>query len=107
MDEREKGFWIAIIGAVVVKLILSPSVNWVKEPLKAFTRAALTVIPAVWGAYTFTDPIIAWLQWDPESYRNAVAGLLAIVGENLIRKILNVTNSDTILVDLFNLWRGK
>lgn len=106
MNDDERRFWVVIIGAVVVKLILSPTVNWRTNTGQALIRAFMTGVPAVWAAYTFTDPVLALIGWDADQYRNMMAGLLALAGENLIRRILEFTGSDANLLRLLQLWFG-
>lgn len=106
--ERDKGFIIAIIGAVVVKLILSPATDWAGNSLgRKLLRACLTGIPAIWVAWFFTDPALNFLGWDSTQYRNMMAAVLALAGENLVRKLLAVTASDSALLDLIKIFRGK
>lgn len=103
---EEKQFWVVIIGAVLVKLVLSPTVNWRTHTWQALIRAFMTGVPAVWVAYTFTDPVLALIGWDPVQYRNMMAGLLALAGENLIRRILEVTSTDAGIVKFLQWWFG-
>ena len=87
-------FWLAVAGAAFIKLMTSP---W-HSP----TRAVITVSAAVFSAWAFTDPVVDWLKLDPELYRNAVAAVLALTGEGLMRWLINITPERFIEV-----WRGR
>lgn len=76
-------FWVAIAGAALFKLLTSP---W-HSP----TRAILTVCAAVFAAWVFTDPVLHFMSWPPDSYRNPVAALLALTGEGTMRWVIRIT----------------
>jgi hypothetical protein len=76
-------FWIAVAGAAVFKLFTSP---W-HSP----TRAVLTVCAAVFSAWVFTDPVLHFMSWPAETYRNPVAALLALSGESFMRWVITTT----------------
>lgn len=74
--------FLIIIGfAVLVKQVLSPFHNlW---------RSTSTALAAVFCAYVFTDPIVGLLRWDDEKTRLAVAAVLGLTGEHIIRHIID------------------
>jgi hypothetical protein len=76
-------FWVAVAGAALFKLLTSP---W-HSP----TRAILTVAAAVFAAWVFTDPVLHFMGWPAETYRNPVAALLALTGESFMRWTINAT----------------
>jgi hypothetical protein len=76
-------FWIAVAGAALFKLLTSP---W-HSP----TRAVLTVGAAVFVAWVFTDPVLHFMGWPAETYRNPVAALLALTGEGSMRWAIRIT----------------
>jgi hypothetical protein len=76
-------FWVAVAGAALFKLLTSP---W-HSP----TRAVLTVGAAVFVAWVFTDPVLHFMGWPAETYRNPVAALLALTGEGSMRWAIRIT----------------
>lgn len=91
-------FWLAVIGATLVKLFTSP--------FTSFWRALATVFAAVFSAYIFTDPAVAWLDLDPFTYTAPMAALLALTGEGLMRLIMASANDPAKLFELFRQWRS-
>ena len=65
MNHFDPVFWLAVLGATALKLALSTTLNVVK--------VCVTVVAALLSAIFFTDPILHWMQWDPDVYQNAVA----------------------------------
>ena len=96
---EETRLWLAIIGAVVVKIVLSDKLTLV--------RSFATASAGIFAAWVFTDPLLAALGWEPDRYRIAVAAMLALTGENLLRRLLDFTGSDSMISDLLKMWRGK
>lgn len=96
---EELRLWLAIFGAVAVKLLLS-------DRLTIF-RSIATSSAGIFAAWVFTDPALNALGWEPDRYRVAVAAMLALTGENILRRLLDFTSSETMLADLLKLWRGK
>jgi hypothetical protein len=92
-------FWLAVFGATVVKVATSP--------YHSFKRAMLTVFAAVFSAWAFTDPVIAYLNLDPDSYRNMFAALLALTGEGFMRFLIAFANNPTQAIEWYKVWRGK
>lgn len=98
MFGHDIGFWLAVIGATLVKLLTSP--------YHSFLRAVVTVFAAVFSAYVFTGPAIQWLGLTPETYTAPVAALLALTGEGLMRLVMASSNDPGRLFELFRQWRG-
>lgn len=96
---EEVRIWLAIIGAVVVKIILSDKLTVV--------RSTATASAGIFAAWVFTDPFLSVVGWEPDRYRIAVAAMLALTGENLLRRVLDFTSSESMIADLFKMWRGK
>lgn len=96
---EELRLWLAIFGAVAVKLLLS-------DRLTVF-RSLATSSAGIFAAWVFTDPILNMLGWEPDRYRIAVAAMLALTGENILRRVLDFTSSESMIADLLKLWRGK
>lgn len=95
---QEPQFWLAVIGATIVKLFTSP--------YHSLARAASTVFAAVFAAYLFTDAVLHWLDMSPETYKAPVAALLALTGEGLMRVAIQVANEPTKLLEFLRAWRS-
>lgn len=94
---EDNAFWIAVIGATVVKLMSSP--------YHSFARAILTGFAAIFAAYIFTDSVVDWLKADPKVYQIPVAALLALTGEGLMRTIIDLSNNPQRLLEWWKTWR--
>jgi hypothetical protein len=103
MEKHNLSFWLAVIGAAGVKLFTSEYTG--------FLRALTTVVAAVFAAYFFTTPAMTLLGLDQETYTTAMAAIMALTGEGLMRWIMGVSNSlpsdPSKIVDLFKRWAGK
>ena len=97
MDEVR--LWLAILGAVAVKLLLSDRMT--------LFRSVATSAAGIFAAWVFTDPILNLIGWEPERYRIAAAAMLALTGENLLRRILDFSKSESMIADLIKVWRDK
>lgn len=93
-DQFDYRFWAAVGGATLFKLATSPN--------HSLTRTAITVGAAIFSAWLFTDPLLHFMGWEPESYRNAAAGLMALIGEGAMRWLIRVTPEK-----LISIWRGE
>jgi hypothetical protein len=96
---EEVRLWLAIIGAVAVKLVLSDKLT--------LARSFATSSAGIFAAWVFTDPLLNALGWEPDRYRIAVAALLALTGENILRRLLDFTNSESMIAEILKMWRGK
>lgn len=105
----EHQFIVVIAFAVLVKQVLSP--------FHSVWRAVSTALAAVFCAYVFTDPICSILGWGDEKTRLAVAAVLGLTGEHIIRHIIDtgqdpdkgITRIRTVVVkvvDLMTVWRS-
>lgn len=92
-------FWIAVVGAVIVKLITSP--------YHSFWRAVVTVLAAVFSAWVFTESVVDWFGLDPDTYKTPMAALLALTGEGLMRVLMAGSNDPIKLIELWKAWRRK
>lgn len=91
-------FWIAAIGATILKVLLSP---WA-----GFMRAAISLVSALFLAVIFTDALVAYLNLDPLTYKTPVAALVALTGEGLTRWLLQLVADPKKIVALFKIWKG-
>lgn len=96
---HDVSFWIAVIGATGVKLATSPQ--------RSLLAVASMVFIAVFSAYVFTDPVIAWLGMDADTYKSAIAALVALSGEGVARLVITVANDPKKGIDLLKRWKGS
>lgn len=89
---------VGVVGATIVKLITSP--------FHSVWRAAATVVSAVIAAWIFTDPALAILKLDPDIYKAAMAALLALTGEGLMRFVISVSRDPKQAIALWQQLRG-
>lgn len=90
--DHDLRFWVAVIGATLLKLLTSQA----NSPVKVI----VTVIAAVFAAWVFTDPLIHWMQWDAATYKAPLAALLALTGEGIMRSLMTIN-----LEKLLDYWR--
>lgn len=95
MDNIDLKLWLAIVIPAIIRLMLSATLT--------ISGAILTLASAFCAAYFFTDPILTWFSLDPEDYRIGVAALLSLTGENIMRRILELTGSDDALKTLLGI----
>ena len=101
----DNAFWISVLGATVIKLAASNHEGSVRTII---IKGAAQAFTAVFVAMTFTEPLIAWLAVDPETYKIPVAVLLALTGESLVRLVTNIVPDDPkTLIEWYRVWRGK
>lgn len=98
MEKHDMAFWLAAMGATLVKLITAPYTGlW---------RAVVTVFAAVFSAFFLTSPMMDLLGLAPEIYTTAMAALMALTGEGLMRWLIGAANEPTKIIDLLKQWRG-
>ena len=98
IEKHDLAFWLSVGGATVVKLLTSPYAG--------FIRALATVVAAVFSAYFFTSPAMAALGLDPETYTTAMAAIMALTGEGVMRFVIGMSNDPAKLLDWVRAWRG-
>lgn len=92
-------FWLSVGFATVIKFLLgAPSPLW---------KSFVTGLVGVWAAWTFTKPFLDFWGWESETYLVATAAVLAILGENLIRTITDVTRDPSRLAQFLRTLRGQ
>ncbi len=95
---QDIAFWAATAGATTIKLLTSP--------FHSFTRACMNVFAAMFSSYVFTEPTLDWLGLDANTYRYAIAALLALTGEGLMRLAIQIVNDPTRVIAFLRAWRG-
>lgn len=91
-------FWAVAVGATIIKVASSPYFS--------FPRAVLMVFAALFSVYVFTDPLMHWLQLEVR-YRLAMAALIALTGEGLMRMIITGADDPKQFIELLKVWRGS
>lgn len=92
-------FWIAVAGATVFRILTSP--------LMPARIAIAGAFGGIFAAVIFTDPLLTYLNANPDTYKVAAAAVLTLTGESIMRLIMNVARDPAKGLDLFNKWRGK
>lgn len=92
-------FWITVLGASVVKLLLSPW-HGVVPTLVSFAAA-------VFFAVVFTDPVLAYLNLNPEAYKIGAAAVVALTGEAIAKRVLGILADQNSTFSFIQLWRNK
>ncbi|ETX26418.1 hypothetical protein RISW2_04980 [Roseivivax isoporae LMG 25204] len=85
---------VAVVGGIVVSMVTSE-----EHDLKS---SAGRICSGLFFAIVFPDPILNFLERDPETYGNALAGLLAMTGYAIAKAIVTSGPADWIAA-----WRGK
>ncbi len=96
---HEGGFWLAVAGATVVKLVTSEN--------HSLGRIAAMVACALFSAWAFTKPTIAYLELNPDQYEVLVAAVWALTGEGIMRSLISITSSSEKILEFINALRGK
>ena len=88
MDWQDLKLIAAIAGGVLVAAALSKAKSWA-ERLGAIGSG-------VFFAIVFTDPVLHWLALDAEVYKFAVAGLLALTGDRIARRVSDFVDNGSL-----------
>lgn len=81
-------FWLAVGLGITIKLMFSETLS-----KKQF---ALTIISGMFCAVFFPKPILHFLRVEGEHFEYAIVGLLALTGENLMRRIIKFSKDGNI-----------
>lgn len=90
---QSASFWIAVGFATVFKLSTSERLSW--------KQGLITVSAALVTAWIATDPILDFMNWDPDTYKALTAAVIALVGENFMRFLVKLDGEA-----LLKIWRG-
>lgn len=99
LDGLDLWFWATIVSAIFIKILLSP--------VRSILRILTTIAVGIFAAVVFTGPILMWFELPKETFGYAVAGLLAVTGEELVRRVISIANNPMEITDLLNIWRRK
>lgn len=89
-------FWAAVGVATLLKLVTSK--------LHSPWRVVVMIGFALFSAVFFTDPVLHFMQWDPDVYKAPTAALLALTGEGIMRSLVTL-NWDR-MIEFVRAWRG-
>lgn len=92
-------FWLAVLGAAIFKLATSPKMTWL--------RSVISVFAALFGAWVFTKPVLAFLNLDRDTYVIPVAVLIGLTGEGLGKWMIFAANNPKEAIEFLKIWRAK
>lgn len=92
-------FWLSTIGAAIVKLFLTPF-NGIIATVTSFAAA-------IFFAVVFTDPVLNYLNLNPDSYKIGVAAVVALTGEGVAKRILGILADQNATLSLLQIWKNK
>ena len=92
-------FWVAVFGAALFKLVTSPRMTWF--------RSLISILAALFAAWVFTKPMLAFLKLDQVTYTIPVAALCALTGEGLMKWAIYAANNPKEAWEMFRLWGPK
>ena len=91
-------FWFAAIGSAFLKILLSP---WM-----GLWKGLASVVAALFCAIVFTEPLLNYLNMDPETYKSALAALIALTGEGVVRWLLQIATEPGKFTEMLRNLRG-
>lgn len=92
-------------AGVLVPAIVGVAITLLTSEKHSFVSSVARVASGLFCAIYLTDPILEWMGWNAETYRSAVAGLLAINGFQLV-KFFSALNAERV-IDLWKHARKK
>lgn len=92
-------FWVSVIGASVFRILLTP---WM-----GLWHTLVSFCAAMFFALVFTDPVLSYLNLNPENYRIGVAAVVALTGEGIAKRIIAILADQKATLSLIRLWRGQ
>lgn len=95
---HDVAFWFAALGSAMLKILLSP---WM-----GFWKGAISVASALFCAIVFTEPVLDYLNLNPETYKAALAALIALTGEGVVRWLLQIATEPGKLAKAIKALRG-
>lgn len=90
-------YWTAIVGAAVMKVMLSQTLS--------FKQACVTFILGIGAAWLFTDPLLDWSGLNPDVYKTPTAAILALTGEQIVRRIIRYSQRPGDMKRDFTDWK--
>jgi len=89
-------FWVAVIGAGLVKLATNPRVSWL--------RGLISLGVAMFAAWVFTKPSLRILRLD-EDYTIPVAVLIGLTGESILKWLIFCSSHPREALEYLRIWR--
>lgn len=86
-------------SAVTVRVLLAPY-RGIKQSLGGASSGLLI-------AFVFTDPVVQILALQDSVYRDGVAAVLALVGEQVVRRVMAEADSPTLMNVMMRFLRAK
>ncbi len=96
---HDLAFWLSVLGAALFKVLTSPRVT--------LFSSLLSIMSAVFGAWVFTKPVLAFLALDKDTYTIPVAVLVGLTGEGLMKWVIFAANNPKAALDMFRMWGPK
>lgn len=93
---EQAGFLLAAAGGVLISVLSSEK----HSLLVGLTRVCAGLFCAIF----FVDPFNDWMGLNPDTYRNGVAGLFAMMGYAMTKFVSNIDGAT--LVDVIKALRG-
>lgn len=92
-------FWLAVLGATILKIATSPRMSkW---------RVVISGLAALFVAWVFTKPALAFLELDPDTYTIPVAVLIALTGEGICKWLIYAANNPKEAIEFLKVWRTR
>ena len=79
---HDSSFWVAVIGATVFRIVTSQKEGW--------KQVLITGSTALFVAWAATDAVLDFWDWDPDKYKTLTAGMIVLVGENIMRTLVTM-----------------
>lgn len=93
---EQAGFIVAIVGGLIISVMSSEK----HSLMVAVTRVSAGLFASVFLA----DPFIHYMGLEPETYRNGVAGLFAMMGYAITKFVANIDGKT--LIEIIKAIRG-
>jgi hypothetical protein len=94
--KEQAGFILAIVGGLIVSILSSEK--------HTFTVAAARICAGLFCSTFLSDPFMHWMDFPTDTYRNAVAGLFAMMGYAVTKFVVNIDRRT--LIELIKVIRG-
>jgi len=98
LSNNDFSFWIAVVGAGLVKLVTSPRVSWL--------RGLISLAVAMFAAWVFTHPILKILNLD-DDYIIPIAVLIGLTGESIMKWLAFLAAHPRDALEFLTKWRVK
>lgn len=83
-------FWdFKLVGAVFGGLVVA----WMLSTATTIKERLTSIVSGVFAALFFTEPVIGWAELEFSGVQYAVAGLLAMSGDRLARRIVGLIDT--------------